>query len=745
MIRVILLLLCLPLFAGAQVGTWHTYTDMKNVRDLVVSDDGIWAATGGGLFHRDADGQFTRYTNVDGLSAIDYSAIARDGDGRVIAGARTGMLNVLDPETGWHAVTDIARTTEILQRGITTVLMSGGRAYIGTEFGLAVYDPVQREFGDTYQKFGDLHAQIPVSGIMISGSRIFVTTSEGVAYGDLDNINLKDPANWTSAAIGDVKGIAKQAGQPVIATQQALHRFRDGGWEEFLTTIPGGEVITLESDGDDILLLTSYGLYRVGGGAAVTPIGERITGGQYPAGSVFTDVSANGDALSVSSSIGVATFVEGQPWDFQKPEGPNSNFIRDMTVDADGVLWAASGIGGGGNGMYAFDGERWANFTKSSHPEILTNAITGVSADADGAVWCATWGNGVFRRDSDGTVVFYDSKNVPGFPGLPDDPDYEAVQALHVDDRGNLWTLHERGPANMLGVRTPNGQWQFLADPSLAVELYVLALDVDQFGQVWSVINNGDFRGIALLDPNNTPTIKSDDRWTRLAATDANVLNAYQLVTTVAVDLLGDVWIGTDRGLRTVFNPREPERISKTCFNTRCNIEGQYITCIAVDPVNNKWIGTKEGVFVLSPDGSEIIAQYDTDNSPLLDNEIQTIVVHPGTGVVYIATNRGLSSLATPYVEPVIAFDDLLVAPNPFHPGIDERVMIDGLVEGSIIKVLSVSGDLVAELESPGGRVGFWDGRTQTGEYAPSGVYFIVAAAANGSQAATAKLAVIRK
>jgi hypothetical protein len=92
----------------------------------------------------------------------------------------------------------------------------------------------------------------------------------------------------------------------------------------------------------------------------------------------------------------------------------------------------------------------------------------------------------------------------------------------------------------------------------------------------------------------------------------------------------------------------------------------------------------------------------------------------------------------------VTTFEDLVVSPNPFRPGIDERVMIDGLVEGAVIKILSVSGNLVAEIASPGGRVGFWDGRTTEGEYAASGVYFVVAAAPNGSQAATAKLAVVR-
>ena len=93
-------------------------------------------------------------------------------------------------------------------------------------------------------------------------------------------------------------------------------------------------------------------------------------------------------------------------------------------------------------------------------------------------------------------------------------------------------------------------------------------------------------------------------------------------------------------------------------------ITGQYITSIAVDPVNNKWLGTKEGVFVLSADGSDILAHYDTDNSPLLDDEIETILVHPGNGIAYIATRRGLSSLSTAYVEPETSFTDLKVGPN---------------------------------------------------------------------------------
>ncbi|MBN1446714.1 MAG: hypothetical protein JXA28_02185 [Bacteroidetes bacterium] len=744
MVRVLALFFLLPVLATAQVGTWHTYTDMKIVRDVAIAADGIWAATGGGLFHVSSDRTFTRYTNVDGLSAIDYSAIARHDDGTVIAGANTGMINVLDPETGWYAVTDIVRTTDILQRGITVIHLHADRAYIGTEFGLTVFDPLRREFGDTYQKFGSLRAQLPVSGILIDGNRIWVTTSEGVAYGDLRNINLKDPASWTAQEIGDVKSITLLGGIPVIATQQALHRYNGETWEEFLSTMPVGEVRRLESVGNDALLLTSDGLYRVTSGGVLSQVGDRVSQAIYPDGTELTDVLVAGDEIIVASNVGVSRFTTGQSWDFLKPEGPNSNFISDLAVDREGLLWAASGFRSGGKGMYAFDGERWMNFTRSSHPDVRTDAITAAAAAADGSTWFATWGDGVFERQTDGTIRFFNTENVTGFPAVPGGPSFAAVRSLRFDDRGNLWTLHERGQTSMLGCRTPEGSWHFLNDPRLPVDLEVRGMAIDPFGQIWSVIDDDDYRGIAILDYNNTPALAGDDRWTQLRAADANGLNAVEIVTSVAVDLLGDVWIGTDRGLRTIFNPREPERVSKTCFNTRCNIEGLFITCIAVDPVNNKWLGTTEGVFVLTPDGSEILAQYDTDNSPLLDNEIQALTVHPGSGVAYIATNRGLSSLVTPYVQPVTTFEELTVAPNPFRPGIDDRVMIDGLVEGSVIKVLSVSGNLVAELSSPGGRVGFWDGRTLEGDYAPSGVYFVVAAASNGSQAATAKLAVIR-
>ena len=117
----VLLLLLIVSGATAQVGTWHTYTDMKQVRDVVTATDGYWAATSGGVFHLLPDGSFARYTNVDGLSVIDYAAIAVDEKGRVIAGSTSGMINIYVPDVGWYEVSDIARAEAIPARGITVI------------------------------------------------------------------------------------------------------------------------------------------------------------------------------------------------------------------------------------------------------------------------------------------------------------------------------------------------------------------------------------------------------------------------------------------------------------------------------------------------------------------------------------------------------------------------------------------------------------------------------------------------
>ncbi len=61
------------------------------------------------------------------------------------------------------------------------------------------------------------------------------------------------------------------------------------------------------------------------------------------------------------------------------------------------------------------------------------------------------------------------------------------------------------------------------------------------------------------------------------------------------------------------------------------------------------------------------------------------------------------------------------------------------------MKILTISGALVAEFETPGGRIAEWDGKDRYGNYVSSGIYIIAGYNQDGSKVCTGKVAIVRK
>jgi flagellar hook assembly protein FlgD len=83
--------------------------------------------------------------------------------------------------------------------------------------------------------------------------------------------------------------------------------------------------------------------------------------------------------------------------------------------------------------------------------------------------------------------------------------------------------------------------------------------------------------------------------------------------------------------------------------------------------------------------------------------------------------------------------------PSPYILPAATPVTIDGLVAGSSIKILTIDGVLVREVHTPGGRIAYWDGKNERGEFVSSAVYIVVAYSEDGSKVATGKIAVIHR
>jgi len=155
----------------------------------------------------------------------------------------------------------------------------------------------------------------------------------------------------------------------------------------------------------------------------------------------------------------------------------------------------------------------------------------------------------------------------------------------------------------------------------------------------------------------------------------------------------------------------------------------EQVNAIAVDGANQKWVGTLNGVWLINASGEKILAHFNTGNSPLPDNAVYRIAIHPVTGEVFFATRLGLVSFRASATEGVdhMTADSVLVFPNPVPPGYSGTIAIRGLRANARVKITDIRGRLVFDARAQGGQA-VWNGQDYTGHRPQSGVYLVFAA-----------------
>jgi hypothetical protein len=302
---------------------------------------------------------------------------------------------------------------------------------------------------------------------------------------------------------------------------------------------------------------------------------------------------------------------------------------------------------------------------------------------------------------------------------------------------------------NILVIRAADGTWKKMPvrmlrqnGPTLStiIEGQIdRGLAMDASDNLWALVRDPIYKGVLSLA--NSGAVDSVAEY---FLTSADGLPSND-VKTIVVDHDNSIWVGTDKGIGIILDPSNPTRTGAIAAYKP--LSGNVINTIAVDPLNQKWIGTTEGVVLLSPDGTQQLASYTVQNTAgkLISNDVRSIAVDGTTGTVYFGTTLGLASLTTPAAAPLVAFEEISVYPNPYRVPSATPLTIDGLVANSSIKILTIDGRVVRDIQSPGGRVAFWDGTDKDGNNVSSGIYIVVAASDDGTQVAKGKVAVLRK
>lgn len=745
-------LLLFGLHTYAAVGTWKNFTSMKDVKGLVQSGGTIWAATSGGLFAWDEQrNTFQLFTSAEGLQNVDLTAIGADGRGNILTGTSTGIMHVYSPASkSWRYVADIASSNQTNKR-INRLSVFGDTVLICTDFGLSVFKVARFEFGDTFSRFGSLppSVRVRVLDAVLFNDSVWAAIDDGqgntrVAVAGLTSPNLLPPESWSLRIVGTPATAPKTLsifnGRLYAGTNSGLYAAQGGVWLP-VTPLQNANIVSLTASPTRLAVCTASN--------TVYALDVQNNTSQYGVALPFSGTSVTlgtADQVLVGSlSGGVLSF--DATWQSHLPNGPASNQFLSVAVDPDGIVWGATGIVNG-SGFCRYDGKEWKSFTAENSGLPLDN-YWKVSVGCNGSLWASSWGRGVVEVPQgssrvDAARIF--GRNV-GMAGITGDPTFIVVSSVICDGRGNTWmSVRDAADKNILVVRKADGSWVTLPVFIRGVKIGFLqdspvdrSLAVDAFDNLWAVVRDPPYKGVISLGNRG-----SVDGTAAFHITSANGLPSDEIKTIVA-DRDNNIWVGTGLGIGIILNPSNPTGSNGIASYKPLN--GLVINSIAVDPLNQKWIGTTEGVIVLSPDGTQQLASYTVASTAgkLIDNDVKSIAFDGKSGTVYFGTLSGLASLSTAAPAPRSEFDKLTAAPNPFLVPSTTLLTIDGLVENSTLKILSVDGRLVREVKTPGGRIGFWDGKDKSGADVSSGVYFIVAYSEDGSKVAKGKVAVIRR
>ena len=221
----------------------------------------------------------------------------------------------------------------------------------------------------------------------------------------------------------------------------------------------------------------------------------------------------------------------------------------------------------------------------------------------------------------------------------------------------------------------------------------------------------------------------------------------------IAEDLDGDIWVGTDQGIVVYYYPENvfedsdfhAQRIILTIGDvTQYLLNTEMITAIAIDGANRKWLGTKSsGVYLVSENGTEEIHHFTEGNSPLLSNQINDIGINHETGEIFFATDKGLISYRGSATMGSDEFRDVYVYPNPVRENYDGDITIRGLVSDVNVKITDISGNIVYETTAEGGQA-TWNGKNFSGSRVSTGIYLVFCSNDDGSKTYITKLLFIK-
>lgn len=769
-------------FGQTPIGQFRCHIPLRTFYSVAVDDEYVYAATENGLLLIDkstkdeANPVMSSWSKVDGLSDIDLTKIsyAKEQHTLIICYDNGNLDLVRDDQL--YNISDIKNKQISGSKKVSSIRIFGERCYLVYPFGVVVVNLSERIIEDTWFTKRN-STQYTATDMALSDEEYFISTDRGIFSLPINALNPANFSEWkeeTSSGDYEFDQIYNFHGN-VYANKNTgdfsnvydtLYVRYQGEWMPTtnsyfnLQQLVGREHELLVCNWDCVEVLD-------------TNLSNVFRAMWYQDDGGYPDVR---EAVWDEDNIWVAdnryglvlanrTYFYNKLFQLDGPYAKTAESFcshHGITALVPGSRKGSSAFSPGYQmpSMSWFEHQTWHynvwDFQNTSNGKStfdLTNIIINPFNESEWYV--ASWGNGLFKCVDKRVTEHYTPEN-----SLLDSTSNGQifVSGLAFDDKGNLWVTNSEC-GNMLKMMEPNGTWHQYNVTSGVIstsveEVVAEHLLVDSRGYKWITFPrdvNSNKYNLVVFTENGTYDNPGDDQFARINMNaDAEVNSAS--VFCIAEDLDGEIWIGTDKGIKVIYYPAKVFDGTAVPRNILLEQDGyvsvlfefEEITAIAVDGANRKWIGTsKAGVFLMSENGQEQLLHFTAEDNPLFSDQITSIDIDPFSGEVFFGTAKGIVSYTGTATMGSETYEDLLVYPNPIRHGYTGPVAVRGLKANSLCKITDASGRLVWQGYSNGGEL-IWNCKDHFGKRPSTGVYYVMASDEDGKDKVVTKFLFIQ-
>lgn len=474
-----------------------------------------------------------------------------------------------------------------------------GNIWIGTATGVSAYN------GKTFRNYlfqsTDNNISNNVRQIMIGLNDSVWCVAGGKLYCIINNKILPKQAPGNDVAISAL--LADNTNIWVARTNGVIYNRNNGYWDSLVVpATPTGRIPIVTSIYKDheqrIWLTTNAGLYKIENRKVVV---DSINGqALYSLPTLYSITEDNNGALWIGTSSGAMRVSHNLIQYYNKHNGLSDNIFSAILTDAEGNIWLASD----GQGIFRYSGTQFTTLDETMG--LPSGQVTAITSDRSSRLFLGTY---------DAGVVTFENGKISPLP-LPSDVK-SAIIALRINN-GKLW----------IGTRGA-GLWRY--DKIFRSYTYpdhhfpsngISCLYTDKQNRLWVgfvngavVLENDTFKRVPMkgLSVQDFISIGNDSI---LIATNTGIKlynnhNVTELKTNTVLDSAdaqcfairgSELWTGTsDNG---VIKYDFKTHIAHV-YNKQNGLQSDFIYNIVADDDGNIWLGTGYGLHKITIDEKE--------------------------------------------------------------------------------------------------------------------------------------------